>query len=241
MKNTEFSDLKPRVVLGVGAHPDDLTVIAGGAFAKWAKDGAEVYFLVLTDGSKGSKDRSMTTEKLIKTRQEEEKTAAKTLGAKDVFFLDYEDCALVCDQNLKKDIVKVIREVKPDVIVSFDPTVSYVADKGIVNHSDHRAAGQATLDAVFPLARDHLSFPDLLKEGYEPHNVSTVLLVNFGQQNFFVDISGTIDKKMQALAAYPSQFEDMENLRSNLRSYATDMGKLSGCDFAESFVRINIR
>ena len=145
------------------------------------------------------------------------------------------------DLDVKRDIVKVIRQVKPDVIVAFDPTVTYVAERGIINHPDHRAAGQAALDAAFPLARDHLSYPELLKDGHEPHAASTILLVNFNSQNYFVDISDTIDKKMKALAAHKSQIGDIKATQEMMREFAAEKGRQCGTAYAEGFVRIDIR
>jgi len=235
-----FSQLKPKVVLGVAAHPDDLDFGAAGSFAVWAEAGAETYYLILTDGGKGSADRSMTSEQLIEIRREEQRAAAKALGVKEVFFLNYEDGALMCDLDVKRDIVKFIRRLKPDVVVAFDPTVTYVAERGIINHPDHRAAGQAVLDACFPLARDHLSFPELLEEGHEPHAASTVLLVNFKKHNFAVDISNTMDKKLDAIRAHASQVADFDKAKNWMRELATELGKQNQMDLAEAFVRIDI-
>src|SRR3989344_3187826 len=175
----ENNSLKPKKVLGVAAHPDDLDFGMSGTIAKWTARGAEAYYLILTDGSKGSADKNMSPEDLVKMRQDEQREAAKILGVDEVFFLNYEDGCLVCDKQLKRDIARVIRKVKPEVIMTFDPTLVYSAKRGIINHPDHRAAGQATLDACFPLARDHLSFPELLAEGLEPHATPTILLMNF--------------------------------------------------------------
>lgn len=102
MTELKFNELKPNIVLGVAAHPDDLDFSASGSFAKWAKDGASVYYLILTDGSKGSDDPNMTSEQLIKIRQEEQRNAAKAVGAKDVFFLKYPDAYLEVTLDLKK-------------------------------------------------------------------------------------------------------------------------------------------
>lgn len=236
----EFKELKPKVVLGVAAHPDDLDFGASGTFATWAAAGAKIYYLILTDGSKGSSDRHLSSVDLIKIRQKEQKTAAKILGVKDVFFLAYEDGCLMCDLDVKQDIVRAIRQTKPDVVITMDPSMLYSAKRGFINHPDHRAAGQATLDAVFPLARDHLSFPKLLDEGLEPHSTPTVLLINFEKYNYSVDISTSIDKKMEALAAHKSQMSDFEATQNMMREVAAEVGKQGGKAYAESFVRIDI-
>lgn len=235
-----FSPLTPRVVLGIAAHPDDLDVGAGGTIAQFAADGAEIHYLILTDGGKGSDDPSLSTADLIKIRHEEQEAALKIVGGKAISFLDYPDGELEITMELKHQIVKVIREVRPDVVITMDPTVIYSIANGIINHPDHRAAGQATLDAVFPLARDRLTFPDLYAAGYEPHKTPTILLVNFNGGNYSVDISGTFETKLQALKAHVSQFGDLEDAPW-IRAMAQAQGKNAGYELAETFVRLDIR
>jgi LmbE family N-acetylglucosaminyl deacetylase len=238
--NQHVKPLTPKVVLGVAAHPDDLDFYAGGAMAAFAKQGAAVYYLVLTDGGKGTGDRSMQPETLRDLRRDEQHKAAKILGVKDVSFRDYPDGALENSLAVKREIVKVIRQVQPDVVVTFDPTVSYVVQDGLLNHPDHSAAGPATLDAVYPLARDHLSFPDLLAEGYEPHATSTVLLINLGQPSTFaVDITDTLNAKFEALGEHASQFT-LQKMKDAVRQQAAKAGKPHGYTYAEPFVRIDI-
>jgi LmbE family N-acetylglucosaminyl deacetylase len=234
-------DYKPECVLAVGAHADDIDFGASGSVAAWAKQGARVEYLVITDGSKGSSDRNMTNDKLVATRQTEQRSAAETLGAKEVHFLDYEDGALEVTQELKKDIVRIIRQVRPDTVVVMDPTMVYSAQYGFINHSDHRAAGQATLDAVYPLARDHLAFPELYDQArLEPHKVAHVLLMNFEKQNCFVDITETFDIKLAGLSKHVSQLPDPDAAFAMLRSRAETTGQQAGCQLAESFVRIDV-
>ncbi|HWB38687.1 MAG TPA: PIG-L deacetylase family protein [Candidatus Saccharimonadales bacterium] len=238
----DFADYSPKVVLAVGAHADDIDFGASGSVAKWARDGADVHYLVITDGSKGTEDRSITSEELANLRQKEQRAAAKSLGAKEVHFLGYEDGALEVTQALKKDIVRVIRQVRPDTVVVMDPTFIYSTERGFINHPDHRAAGQATLDAIFPLARDHKTFPDLLTdEGLEPHKVEHVLLVNFEKQNFFVDITETLDAKIAALQHHASQISDMDMVRKWITERAEVVGKEAGVKYAESFVRLDVQ
>jgi LmbE family N-acetylglucosaminyl deacetylase len=232
--------LKARTVLGIGAHPDDLDFMASGTMAKLAEAGAEVHYLILTDGGKGSDDAGMTPEKLMKIRMREQRDAATAIGAKDVSFLDYEDGRLEVTMELKRDIVRAIRKVRPDVVFAMDPSMLYAPHRNFVNHPDHRAGGQAVLDAVFPLARDHLSFPELYAEGYEPHKVRTVLLTNFNTPNFFVDITDMMDKKLAALAAHPSQVPDMDSTAERVRGNAAAEGRRAGLQYAEGFVRIDI-
>lgn len=234
-------ELKCDRLLGIGAHADDVDFNAGGTVAALAAEGAEIYYLVLTDGGKGSADTGISTESLIRSRQAEQREAARILGVKDVFFLDYEDGALECDSDLKRDIVRYIRQVRPDVVTAFDPTLVYYTPEAFINHSDHRAAGQAVLDAAYPLARDHLSFPELYAEGLEPHKVATLLFTNFEKQDYFVDISQTIDQKMAAIAAHASQVHDLAYVQSRFTERAAQLGERTGSRYAEGFVRLDIR
>jgi LmbE family N-acetylglucosaminyl deacetylase len=240
MDSPQFTELKPSVVLGIAAHPDDLDFGASGTLAKFAQNGAAVHYLILTDGGKGSEDRHITSAELTKLRKQEQQAAVTAIGGAGVEFLDEPDGALLVTLELKKAIVKAIRTLKPDVVITMDPSVLYSAARGFINHPDHRAAGQAVLDAVFPLARDHLSFPELYAEGYEPHKVATILLTNFEQQNFMVDITDTIDLKLAAIAAHASQFADLNAVSDMIRQMASKLSAKAGGKYAEGFVRIDI-
>jgi LmbE family N-acetylglucosaminyl deacetylase len=234
-------DLKPTVALGVAAHPDDLEFGIAGTVAKWVKEGTAVYYLILTNGNKGSADRTLTPDQLRDARREEQRAAAKVLGVRDVFFCDYDDGMLTVSPDVKRDVVRIIRKVKPEVVLTMDPTVVYSLARGFVNHTDHRAAGQSTIDAVFPLARDHLSFPELLeKEGLEPHKVKTLLLTNFDRHNFYVDISSTMDTKLRALEQHASQISNMADAEKWVRLMGENIGKEAGLSSAEAFMRLDI-
>jgi LmbE family N-acetylglucosaminyl deacetylase len=241
MTAIRFQSLQPKVVLGVAAHPDDLDFGASGTMATFARHGAAAYYLILTDGGKGSPDRAMTPAKLKEIRCLEQRAAGKMLGLKDVFFLDFPDGTLENTQEVKREIVRFIRKLKPDVVVTMDPSMVYIAEDGFINHPDHRAAGQATLDAVFPLARDHLSFPELLVEGLEPHKAATALLINMKEHNFVVDITEMLELKLQALAAHTSQVPDFAAAKAMVTSWAERAGAPYGHAYAEGFVRIDIR
>ncbi len=233
--------LTPKTVLGVVAHPDDLDYYAGGSVAAFARQGAEVYCLVLTDGGKGSADRSMTSERLRDQRRDEQRKAAAVLGIKDIFFCDFPDSELENTKEVKREVVKAIRRVKPEVVVAFDPSVYYSAQLGFVNHPDHRAAGHAAMDAVYPLARDHMSFPELLADGYQPHNTATLLLIGAqaADSTFAVDISETLEQKYQALAEHASQLS-VQEMKEEIGRLASEAGEKYGYRYAESFVRIDI-
>ena len=234
-------ELKPRVVLAVGAHPDDLEFGTSGSVAAWASAGAEVHYLICTDGSKGSDDVNLSSAELIKLRRDEQRAAAKILGVKSVTFLDHEDGVTEANAELKRDIVRVIRQKRPDTVVAQDPLMVYNADFGIINHNDHRNVGLAAMDAVYPLARDHLSFPELMAEGLEPHKVSDLLFMgNFDERsNYYVDISDTYETKLKALEAHASQV-DMERVNGWLDAMSKRLGEAGGYERAESFIRLNM-
>jgi LmbE family N-acetylglucosaminyl deacetylase len=242
MANIEFDELHPKTVLAVAAHPDDIDFGASGTVAKFAQAGADVYYLILTDGGSGSADRAMTSQRLRDLRRDEQRAAGKILGLKDVFFCDYTDGCLQNSLEVKRDVVRAIRRIRPEVVITLDPAVLYVPERGFINHPDHRAAGQATLDAVFPLARDHMSFPELLHdEGLEPHKTGTVLMVTFGTAgNFSVDISDWLEAKVRVLAAHASQIADPDIARRKVTEWAAQAGRQAGVRYAEPFTRINI-
>lgn len=232
----------PKVALGVGAHPDDLDFCIAGTMATWADQGADVYYLILTNGNKGCPDESADLQELTATRRREQRQAAQLLGVKEVFFYDYDDGFLQVTPELKCDIIRIIRKVKPDVVLTMDPSLLYFAELGFINHPDHRAAGQATLDAVYPLARDCLTYPELIKdEGLRPHKVTSIYLTNFDRQNYHVDITDVIDKKIAALGAHTSQMPGMVLTQKMARQIAAESGAKIGVEYAESFLRIDIQ
>lgn len=241
MTKIQFNNLSPKIVLGIGAHPDDLDFSSSGTLAKYAMEGAKVYYLILTDGSKGTADYQASPAELSKIRREEQKAALKIIKGKDASFLNYVDGELLVTNKLKKDLVKVIRTIKPDLVVTMDPSVLYSTNRGFINHPDHRAAGQATLDAVYPFARDHLAFPDLFEQGLTPHKVKTILLSNFDKQNFYVDITSTIDLKLKAIYAHASQVTDKDTTHEWVLSMASQIGHLAGYQYAEGFMRIDLK
>lgn len=236
-----MKELKPKVVLGIAAHPDDLDFGASGTMAGFAKNGAAVHYLIVTDGSKGSDDPKVSSAELVKIRQKEQRSAVKAIGGKSVTFLGYPDGELEVTMKLKRDIVKVIRTIKPDVVITMDPSMLYSAKRGFINHPDHRAAGQAALDSVFPLARDHMTFPELFADGYLPHKTATVLLSNFDANNFVVDITETFPNKIAALEAHASQVGDIETVKKWMAEIGGMIGKPAGYKYAEGFIRIDLQ
>lgn len=232
-----------KVILAVGAHPDDTDFGASGTIAQWINDGDTAYYVLCTDGSKGSSDPHMTHEKLIALRQKEQKEANKVLGVTKCFFLSHPDTELVADQVLKEELVRIIRTIQPDIVMTMDPTYYYstnslLSGTGMINHTDHRAAALATLDAVFPLARDRLTFHNHELEGLKPHKVKELWLTSFEKIDTMVDITHTMDKKIEALSKHTSQFDDFKLVEERVRNRAMDIGKQKGYTYAENFIRI---
>lgn len=213
----------PQRVLGVFAHPDDSEFFAGGTFARWARDGAHITFVVATRGDKGSDDPDMTSEQLVQIREAEQRRAAEILGVQEVIFLNYTDGELFPDLNLRRDVTRMIRLKQPDVVVSLDPTVFY-AGSGSINHPDHRAIGAATLEAVFPAARDRLNFPELERdEGLAPHKALQVYIAGAAEPTVSIDITATLETKIQAVCAHQSQVGGREDeLAERLRERTLD-------------------
>jgi LmbE family N-acetylglucosaminyl deacetylase len=219
-------------VLVIFAHPDDAEFSVGGTVALWARKGWEIYYLVLTDGSKGTSDPNLTPTQLAAIRREEQWAAARTLGVTRVDFLDYEDGALVPDLNLRRDIVRGIRKYRPDIVVCPDPTRRF-AGRHYINHPDHIAAGEAALAAIYPSSRDRLSFPELLVEGLQPHKVAEVYLSNPQEPDTWIDIGDTIDVKIAALRQHRSQVgEDVEEW---VRRRAREAAEGHAMEYAELF------
>ncbi len=225
----------PKRIAVVMAHPDDAEFICAGAVARWTAEGNEVTYVLLTSGDKGSDDPAVTGEHLIATRETEQRAACAILGVCDVLFLRYPDAMLVPDIALRRELVRVVRRLKPDVVVCQDPTVRFV-DQSYINHPDHRAAGEATLDAVYPAARDRMTFPELLAEGLEPHKVKEVYLAGAKNPDTAIDITNHLETKLAALRAHASQLGDWDPAPM-LREWAQETaGRFEGQgEFVEAY------
>ncbi len=200
---------RPQRVLVVMAHPDDAEFICAGTVARWASEGSEIVYVLVTSGDKGSNDPTMTPEQLVAIREAEQLEAARILGVRHVEFLRYRDAEVVPDLRLRRDIVRVIRRFKPDAVICQDPTSRYFGQQ-YIQHPDHIAVGEATLAAIFPSARDRLTFPELLEEGLEPHIVPHVYLTGSQNPDVFIDITASFDRKIAALRAHRSQLGDWD-------------------------------
>jgi len=227
------SDKIERVMV-VTAHPDDSEFGAGGTVAKLAKQGCEVTYVIVTNGNKGSSDRTMSPERLAKIREEEQRNAARALGVERVEFLGYPDCELEDTRDLRRDITRQIRRWRPDLLIAQNPHRTYNL---YASHRDHRITAGVVLDCVYPLARDHMSFPELLPE-VEPHKVREIHLMQWENPHLVVDISDTMDLKLKALACHASQLGNFPSVEKRVRERSAQLGKPKGYAYAEAFDRI---
>lgn len=218
----------------VAPHPDDAEFGAAGTAARWVKEGKDVIFVICTNGDKGTEDRSLEPETLAAIRKKEQQAACEILGIKKVVFLGYPDQGLEDTAEFRKKMVRLIRTYRPKTIASSDPYRKYVW------HRDHRITGQVVLDAVFPYARDHLAYPDLMEEKLEPHKVEALLFWASEDINYRSDITDTFDLKIKALRCHRSQFnpENLDRMGDWLRKRCQDMAKGEAFELAEGFHRV---
>jgi LmbE family N-acetylglucosaminyl deacetylase len=221
-------------VLVVTAHPDDAEFGAGGTVARLVKQGCEVTYVIVTNGNKGSGDRSMTPERLAGIREAEQRNAARALGVERVEFLGYEDGEVEDTRPLRLAVTRQIRRWRPDLIITQSPVRT---TNPYFSHRDHRITGGVVLDCVYPLARDHLAFPELLP-AYEPHKVREVHVMQWEHPQLVVDIADTMDLKLKALACHQSQFSDFAAVEARVRARSAELGQPQGYAYAEAFDRI---
>ena len=218
----------------VVAHADDAEYGCSGTVARWCRQGWGVVYVICTDGSKGSDDPEITSAELVEIRRAEQLEAAGILGLEKVEFLNHPDSFLTPSLELRKDIVRAIRLHRPDVLVCMGPSRRLESDF-YIGHPDHQAAGEATLAAVFPTARDRLAYPDLLEEGLEPHRVREVWVMFGGDEaNEHVDLAEEdVAKSIAALKSHRSQVS--EDVDERVREWKARNGEKKGYKYAESF------
>lgn len=229
---------EPKNILVILAHPDDPEFFCGGTLAGWARNGHHIQYYLLTCGDKGRNDHNqhIPGDELCELRHREQAAAAAVLGVEAVHFLDREDGTLVPDLDLRCEVVRIIRKMKPDVLVTCDPQTLFTAFG--LNHPDHRAAGQAVLDAVFPAAGNELFFPELLREGYPPHMPREIWVSLTNQPNVAIDITATWETKLKALCEHKSQVGDPARLEERMRKRRTDDSTEENPRYEENFRRI---
>ena len=230
---------EPYHIVVTAAHHDDIEFGVAGSVARWIRDeGATVTYVIITDGGSGSNDPSLTRAEIVALRRKEQLEAAARVGVCDVRFLGYPDGSLQASLELRRDLTRIIRETKPYRVVCQDPTTVFVRSQ-YINHPDHRAAGEATLYAVFPSAETRPIFPELLAEGFEPHKIGELYLNLTPDATHYVDISCTIEQKMAALGAHVSQIGAGEEFENGAKKWMMESnregGNLVGVEYAEYF------
>jgi LmbE family N-acetylglucosaminyl deacetylase len=216
------------------AHPDDADFGPAATAARWIDEGSVGWLVCCTSGDAGGEDPDIDPLELAALREEEQRLAADVVGYEGVSFLHQPDGALANDLALRELLVREIRSFRPDAVLATDPEVIFYRDGG-VNHADHRAAGIAATDAVYPASRNPMAFPWLARDGLPAHIVRRLYLFWPNHPDVWVDVSGTLDRKIDALRAHVSQIKHPEQLEERIRSWAADEGKTVGVDAAEAF------
>jgi LmbE family N-acetylglucosaminyl deacetylase len=225
----------PESAMVIVAHPDDAEFTVGGTVAKWAKAGCRVTYVICTDGNAGSHEPGITREELAGIRRAEQRAACATLGVSEVVFLGHDDGQLEPTLELRRELVRAIRQYKPEVVITWDPTRLFV-NGDYINHPDHRAAAQAALDAAAPASEMPLLWPEV----GAPHRVRQLYVYGNDQANVWVDVTGTIDEKIAALKQHRSQIGDWDPTEM-IEEWGAEVGQEKGLAHAESYRVITFR
>ena len=223
----------------VTAHPDDVDFGAAGTVATWTDRGIQVTYCIVTDGDAGARDESLARSALPAVRRAEQEAAAKEVGVTDLVWLGHPDGRLAATLDLRRDIARVIRQVRPQRVVCQWPERNWRSL--FASHPDHMAAGEATLCAVYPDARNRFAFPELLAEGLAPHVVDDVWIMTSSNPNTFVDVTDVFDRKMAALGRHVSQLDPANNASGFVRGFLAAnaaAGGLAEGRLAEAFLRL---
>jgi LmbE family N-acetylglucosaminyl deacetylase len=213
-------------ILAVMAHPDDVDFGNAGSVAVWTDRGIEVSYCIVTSGEAGGSDLSVPRSDMAVLRREEQTAAASVVGVKDVTFLGYPDGRLTPTIELRRDISREIRRIRPDRVIC--PSPDRMWDRIYASHPDHLAAGEATVCAVYPDARNPFAHPELLEEGWEPFAVPEIWMVAFDDPNMAVDVTSTFDRKIEALKCHTSQVGDGAQLAERIRTWLEPAGRAAG-------------
>ena len=224
---------RPARFMVIVAHPDDADFGPAATAARWIADGSEGWLVCCTSGDAGADDWATDPLELAAVRETEQRAAAAIVGYAGVSFLHQPDGALASDLALREQLVREIRTFRPDAVLAVDPETIFYGDGG-VNHVDHRTAGIAAVDAVYPAARNAMSFPWLARDGLAPHTVRRLYLFWSNQPNAWIDVTATIERKLEALRAHPSQIRHPEQLEPRIRDWAREEGERIGVAAAEA-------
>ena len=230
----EPHDWRPGRFMVIVAHPDDADFGPAATASRWTDAGSVGWLVCCTSGDQGGEDATMDPLELAALREREQREAARVVGYAGVSFLHQPDGALANDLALRELLVREIRTFRPDAVLATDPEVLFHGD-GFVNHADHRAAGMAAVDAVYPAARNPMAFPWLAREGLNKHVVRRLYLFWSNQPSAWVDVRDTIGRKIDALRAHASQIREPERLEARIRDWAREEGERIGSAAAEAF------
>jgi LmbE family N-acetylglucosaminyl deacetylase len=226
--------------LALFAHPDDGEFGFGGTVAKFASEGTEVQYVCVTDGSAGSNEPGVTREELRPIRKREQLAACEVLGVADCTFLGFVDGELELTFDLRRAVTREVRRHRPDVILGPDPTRLWNRSRDYVNHRDHLVVGEAVLCAVMPDAPTRLQFPELLDEGFEPFE-PPLLWLGAEDGDTYIDITDTIDRKIEALGRHESQVKLLPDWADFVKRRAKEIGAAAGMEYAETFKVFNLQ
>ncbi len=230
---------EPLTYLVVAAHPDDVDFGCGGTTTTLTSAGNRVVYCLVTNGQAGGFDNTISRDRMAEIRQEEQTAAAKVVGVTELHFLGFPDGAVETSLDLRKAISRIIRQVKPDLVISQSPVLNL--DRIYGSHPDHLATAQATLAAVYPDSRNEFAFPDLIDEGHEPHSVPEMWLMGGPDADHFVDTTDVIERKIEALLCHQSQFKDPSRIPDLVRQWGAEVGVKAGFDdgrLAEGFKKV---
>lgn len=225
---------RPERFMVVAAHPDDADFGPAGTAARWIDAGSVGWLVCCTSGDAGGEDPDQDPLELAALREAEQSAAAAIVGYAGVSYLHQPDGALANDLALREQLVREIRTFRPDAVFATDPEVVFYRGGG-VNHTDHRAAGMAAVDAVYPAARNPMAFPALARDGLASHVVRRLYLFWPDRPNAWVDVSATIERKIDALRAHASQIRHPDQLGDRIRSWAAEEGEAIGRPAAEAY------
>ncbi len=242
MSSTESAlhTARPERILVIVAHPDDADFGPAGTVNRWVGEGSVAHLVCCTSGDAGADDPHTDPLQLAKVRETEQRAAAALVGYEGVTFLHRPDGALENDLALREQLVRIIRTFRPDAVFAVDPMV-LISDEGYVQHTDHRAAGIAAIDAVYPASRNAMAFPHLaIDEGLAPHDVNLLYLFWTERANAWVDTSATIGVKIEALREHVTQIRKPDELEERIRTGAKEEGERFGVEAVESFRLVDL-
>lgn len=224
---------RPARFMVIAAHPDDADFGPAATVARWVDAGSVGWLVCCTSGDQGGEDPDLDPFELAAVREREQRAAAGIIGYEGVTFLHQPDGALVNDLALREMLVREIRTFRPDAVLATDPETLFHGDGG-VNHIDHRAAGMAAVDAVYPAARNPMAFPSLARSGLAAHRVRRLYLFWSNRPTVRIDVSATIDRKIAALRAHASQLREPDRLEDRIREWAREEGQAIGVEAGEA-------